>query len=100
MWSVNGNQDAPPKFHRRPQIGTCEATYGLIADRGRLQRDYPMVKKTKFYRKQADKAEQAAGLASEPEVAARYRALAIAYRSQADVLERKKLKRKKDRKPG
>jgi hypothetical protein len=57
-----------------------------------------MVKQKKFFRKQADKAEQAAGQTSDPERAADLRALATAFRSQADVLKRKQ-KEKKGRAP-
>jgi hypothetical protein len=53
-----------------------------------------MVKQTKFFRKQADKAEQAARRASDPDRAAGLRAMALAYRSQADVLKRNKKGRK------
>jgi hypothetical protein len=49
-----------------------------------------MVKDTKFFRKQARKANQAAARASDSEVEADLHALARAYRSQADVLKRKK----------
>ena len=51
-----------------------------------------MVKETKFLRKQAKKAEHAARQASDPERAAGLRALASAYRGQADTLKRKKKK--------
>jgi hypothetical protein len=57
-----------------------------------------MVKEKKFFRKQADKAERAAGKTSDPERAADLRSLATAFRSQADVLKRKHL-RKKGRTP-
>jgi len=53
-----------------------------------------MVKQTKFFRKQAQKAEQAARRALDPDRAAGLRAMALAYRSQADVLKRKKKARK------
>ncbi|WP_172842563.1 hypothetical protein [Bradyrhizobium erythrophlei] len=56
-----------------------------------------MVKQTKFFRKQADKAEQAAMRASDPDRAAGLRAVALAYRSQADVLKRKKKEKDKAR---
>jgi hypothetical protein len=49
-----------------------------------------MVKETKFFRKQARKADQAAARASDSELEADLQALARAYRSQADVLKRKK----------
>lgn len=65
-----------------------------------------MVKEKKFFRKQAEKAEQAAGRTSDPERAEGLRALATAFRRQAEALEAKKLKqtkaktkKKKNRKP-
>jgi hypothetical protein len=55
-----------------------------------------MVKATKFFRKQAAKAELAAGRARDPEIATGFRAMAAAYRSQADAIKRsKKLKKKR-----
>jgi hypothetical protein len=57
-----------------------------------------MVKEKKFFRKQANEAEQAAGQTADPERAADLRALATAFRSQADALKRKQL-RKKERTP-
>jgi hypothetical protein len=56
-----------------------------------------MVKQIKFIRKQADKAERAASQASDPERADGLRALATAYRYQADVLKQKKKLDKKRR---
>jgi hypothetical protein len=56
-----------------------------------------MVKEKKFLRKQADKAEQAAGQTPDPERAADLRALATAFRSQADALKRKQ--KSKERTP-
>jgi hypothetical protein len=54
-----------------------------------------MVKESKFFRKQAFKAERAARLASDTEISDGLLALARAYRSQADVLKAKKLKAEK-----
>jgi hypothetical protein len=55
-----------------------------------------MVKETKFFRKQAAKAERmAARTASDAEISERFLNMARAYRSQADVLKAKKLKAKK-----
>jgi hypothetical protein len=54
-----------------------------------------MVKPTKFLRKQADRAERAALSASDPEVTAGLRALASAYRAQADIIKSKKKKTRK-----
>jgi hypothetical protein len=56
-----------------------------------------MVKPTKFLRKQADRAERAALSASDPEVTAGMRAMASAYRAQADIIKSKKKKTKKPR---
>ena len=54
-----------------------------------------MVKETKFFRKQAAKAERMARAASDAEISERFLTMAKAYRSQADVLKAKKLKAKK-----
>jgi hypothetical protein len=57
-----------------------------------------MVKETKFFRKQAAKAERAANQTLDPEVSAGLRAMALAYRSQADALKKtKKTPQKKRR---
>jgi hypothetical protein len=57
-----------------------------------------MVKEKKFFRRQAEKAEQAAGRASDPERAEGLRALATAFRQQADALKAKNSKQKKKKK--
>jgi hypothetical protein len=49
-----------------------------------------MVKEAKFFRKQADKAERMARSATDVEISQRYRNMARACRSQADVLKAKK----------
>jgi hypothetical protein len=54
-----------------------------------------MVKETKFLRKQAAKAERMARSVSDAEISQRFLNMAMAYRSQADVLKAKKLKAKK-----
>jgi hypothetical protein len=54
-----------------------------------------MVKEAKFFRKQADKAEQAASRISDPDKSDNLRALAAAYRSQAEAIKRNKKKQKK-----
>jgi hypothetical protein len=54
-----------------------------------------MVKEAKFFRKQADKAEQAASRISDPDTSDNLRALAAAYRSQAEAIKRNKRKQKK-----
>jgi hypothetical protein len=56
-----------------------------------------MVKERKFFRKQADRAEHAASRTSDPERAANLRALATAFRSQADIIKRKRKEKKTDR---
>jgi hypothetical protein len=54
-----------------------------------------MVKETKFFWKQAAKAERIALTVSNVGISERFRSMAKAYRSQADVLKSKKLKTKK-----
>ena len=54
-----------------------------------------MVKEKKFFRRQAERAEQAAGRTSDPERAEGLRALATAFRVQADAIKGQKLKQKK-----
>ena len=54
-----------------------------------------MVKETKFFRKQAAKAERMARSASDAEMSERFLNMAKAYRSQADVLKVKKKSGKK-----
>jgi hypothetical protein len=54
-----------------------------------------MVKETKFFRKQALKAERMARTVSDAEISERFLNMAKAYRSQADVLKSKKPKAKK-----
>ena len=56
-----------------------------------------MVKETKFFRKQAAKAERMAQAAPDPEISQRLLNMARAYRSQADVLKAKKKSGKKRR---
>jgi hypothetical protein len=56
-----------------------------------------MVKETKFFRKQADKAERMARSATDVEISQGYRNMARAYRSQADVLKAMKKAGKKQR---
>jgi hypothetical protein len=54
-----------------------------------------MVKASKSFRKQAAQADRAAQEAADPEVSANFRAMANAYRSQADVLRSKEKKNPK-----
>jgi hypothetical protein len=56
-----------------------------------------MVKETKFFRKQADKAERMSRSASDVEISQRYLNMARAYRTQAEVLKAKKKAGKKSR---
>jgi hypothetical protein len=56
-----------------------------------------MVKETKFFRKQADKAERMARSVTDVELSQRFRIMARAYRSQADVLKAQKKAGKKQR---
>ena len=58
-----------------------------------------MVKETKFFRKQAEKAERMALAASDEEVSQNLSNLALAYRSQADALKKGKKKSGKKDKP-
>jgi hypothetical protein len=55
------------------------------------------VKETKFFRKQADKAQRMARSATDVEISLRYLNMAQAYRSQAKVLKAKKKAGKKQR---
>jgi hypothetical protein len=57
-----------------------------------------MVKETKFFRKQADKAERMAQSATDVEIPQRYLNMAQAYRSQAEILKAKN-KKKAEKKP-
>jgi hypothetical protein len=53
-----------------------------------------MVKETKFFRNQADKAERMARSATDVEISQRYLNMARAYRSQAEILKAKKKAKK------
>jgi predicted ATPase len=60
----------------------------------RLRAEMKMVKETKFFRKQAEKAERMALATSDEEASQSLSNLAQAYRSQADALKKsKKLKK-------
>ena len=52
-----------------------------------------MVKETKFFRKQADKAERMAQSATDVEISQRYLNMAQAYRSQAKILKARNKKK-------
>jgi hypothetical protein len=56
-----------------------------------------MVKETKFFRRQAAKADRMARSVSDAEISERFLNMAKAYRSQADVLKAKKKSGKKRR---
>ena len=53
-----------------------------------------MIKQTKFFRKQADKAERMARIVPDDEASQSLSALAQAYRSRADLLKKSKKKKK------
>lgn len=55
-----------------------------------------MIKEAKYLRKQADKAQRLSALASDPDMSRNLMNLASGYRAQADILKKKKPK-KKDR---
>ena len=60
-----------------------------------------MIKATKFFRKQAEKAERMARATSDQEASQNLSSLAQAYRSQADVLKKNEKKSGKSKKePG
>jgi hypothetical protein len=63
--------------------------------RAGLSAGLTMVKETKFFRKQADKAARMARSATDVEISQRYQNMARAYRSQAEVLKAKKKAGKK-----
>jgi len=69
-------------------------------DKGlRLRTEMTMTKETKFFRKQAEKAERMARATSDEEASRNLINLAMAYRSQADALKRsKKLKKESGKK--
>ena len=58
-----------------------------------------MVKETKFFRKQAEKAERMARAVADAEVSQNLANLALAYRSQADALKKDKKKSGKKGQP-
>jgi hypothetical protein len=58
------------------------------------QRGCTMIKQTKFFRKQADKAERMARAVPDLEAAQGLSALADAYQSQADMLKKSKKKKR------
>jgi hypothetical protein len=53
------------------------------------------MKQTKFFRKQADKAERMARAATDAELSQNFLNMAKAYRSQADVLKAKRKQKKR-----
>ena len=56
-----------------------------------------MVKAGKYFRKEAIKAERVASRVSDPEISAEMRAMADAYRGQADALKKQRQKKKLDK---
>jgi hypothetical protein len=71
----------------------------MLEERGpsRLALGAAMVKETKFFRKQAKKAERMARAMSDVEAAQSLSNLATAYRKQADVLKAKRKSSNKQR---
>ena len=57
-----------------------------------------MIKETKFFRKQAEKAERMARATADEETSQSLTDLAMAYRSQADALKRSKKLKKQSKK--
>jgi hypothetical protein len=86
--TIHRRRDACPTF-RAWRLGRPSTRPDALA-LGRA-----MVKETKFFRKQAAKAERMARSASDAEISQSFSNMATAYRSQADVLKAKKLKAKK-----
>ena len=92
--------DAPPIIYRRRNA--CPAFRPWSLGRPSIRPDAlalgrAMVKETKFFRKQAAKAERMARAVSDAEISERFLNMAKAYRSQADVLKAKKKSGKKRR---
>jgi hypothetical protein len=90
LQSVIGGAMAYPNFRAR-RLGRPSICPDALA-LGRA-----MVKETKFFRKQALKAERMARSVSDAEISERFLNMAKAYRSQADVLKAKKKSGKKRR---
>ena len=58
-----------------------------------------MVKATKFFKKQAERAQRMASATTDKETSENFSSLALAYRSQADALKKSKKKSSKKEKP-
>jgi hypothetical protein len=58
-----------------------------------------MVKPTKFFKKQAERAQRMALATTDTEASENFLSLALAYRSQADALKKSKKKSDKKEKP-
>jgi hypothetical protein len=84
---VHRKRDAWPTFR------TWRLGRSIRADASALGR--AMVKESKFFRKQAHKAERVARAVSDAEISQSFLNMAKAYRSQADVLKAKKKSGKK-----
>jgi hypothetical protein len=75
----------------------CGSDNSVAIIRRYLDKAWAMMKETKFFRKQADKAERMARSASDAETSQSFSNLAKAYRSQADALKAKRKSGKKRR---
>ena len=89
-----------PTIHRRRDARPTFWTWRLghpSRRPGALALGRAMVKETKFFRRQAAKADRMARSVSDAESSERFLNMAKAYRSQADVLKAKKKSGKKRR---
>jgi hypothetical protein len=82
---VRHSSELPHRDPPQPIPGGCSSWWP----------DEAMVKETKFFRKQADKAERMARSASDVEIAQNFENMARGYRAQAEVLKAKKKAEKK-----
>jgi hypothetical protein len=86
----------PPQRSNHSSAARClPCASGLAYVRDAPASGHVMVKATKFFRKQAVKAERMARSVSDAEISQSFLSMAKAYRSQADVLKAEKLKAKK-----
>jgi hypothetical protein len=86
----------PPQRSNHSSAAQClPLRFGLCACADAPASGHVMVKATKFFRKQAVKAERMARSVSDTEISQSFLSMAKAYRSQADVLKAEKLKAKK-----
>jgi hypothetical protein len=86
----------PPQRSNHSSAARClPLRFGLCACADAPASGHVMVKATKFFRKQAVKAERMARSVSDAEMSQSFLSMAKAYRSQADVLKAEKLKAKR-----